>query len=66
MVTQSGLNDTLIFSTNKAGTKLINMHIENIDIKKLASFEIHPRKRRLMQERHYKKFNGTVLLSRMT
>lgn len=62
---QSGLNDTLSFSTNKDSSKIIGMHIDTRDIKYLASLERNPRKKRLMQERQYGKFVGKAVLSTM-
>ena len=50
---QSGLNDTLSFSTNRDSDKIIGMHVDTRDIKYLASLERNPRKKRLMQERQY-------------
>ena len=50
---QSGLNDTLSFSTNRDTNKIVGMHIDTRDIKYLASLERNPRKKRLMQERQY-------------
>lgn len=62
---QSGLNDTLSFSTNRDGDKLVSMHIDTRDIKHLASLERNPRKKRLMQERQFEKFVGKAVLSKM-
>lgn len=62
---QSGLNDTISFSTNKEGDKLVSMHIDTRDIKHLASLERNPRKKRLMQERQFKMFVGKAVLSKM-
>lgn len=45
---QSGLNDTISFSTNRDGDKLVGMHVDTRDIKHLASLERNPRKKRLM------------------
>lgn len=64
-VQQSGLNDTLSFSTNREGSRLVGMHVDTKDIKHLASLERNPRKKRLMQERQYEKFVGKAVLSKM-
>jgi len=48
---QSGLNDTLSFSTNRDINRIVSMHIDTRDIKYLASLERNSRKKRLMSER---------------